>query len=87
VSRAFLLAEGDAISEPAPPLLARVDRPQAPLLNYREAKNRALAEFESIFLSRLFDQANGNVSAAARLSGTERRHLGRLLKKHGITRV
>jgi DNA-binding NtrC family response regulator len=64
-----------------------VEQPQAPILNYREAKNRAVAEFESIFLSRLFDQANGNVSAAARLSGTERRHLGRLLKKYGITRV
>jgi len=87
VSRSFLLAEGDVISEPAPPLLHRVERVEAPLLNYRQAKIRAVAEFESVFLSRLFDQANGNVSAAARLSGTERRHLGRLLKKYGITRV
>ena len=87
VSRAFLLAEGDVISEPAPPLLHRVEPVEAPLLNYRQAKIRAVAEFESVFLSRLFDQANGNVSAAARLSGTERRHLGRLLKKYGITRV
>jgi two-component system response regulator GlrR len=87
VSRAFLLAEGNVISEPAPPLLRKVERPEAPPLNYRQAKNRAVAEFESVFLSRLFDQANGNVSAAARLSGTERRHLGRLLKKYGITRV
>ena len=85
VSRAFLLAEGDVISEPAPPLVHQVERAEAPPLNYRQAKNRAVAEFESVFLSRLFDQANGNVSAAARLSGTERRHLGRLLKKYGIT--
>ena len=87
MSRAFLLAEGDVISEPAPPLLQRVERVEAPPLNYRQAKIRAVAEFESVFLSRLFEQANGNVSAAARLSGTERRHLGRLLKKYGITRV
>jgi transcriptional regulator with GAF, ATPase, and Fis domain len=87
VSRAFLLAEGDVISEPAPALLHRVERAEPAPLNYRQAKIRAVAEFESVFLSRLFDQANGNVSAAARLSGTERRHLGRLLKKYGITRV
>jgi DNA-binding protein Fis len=29
-------------------------------------------------------QACGNISAAARLSGTERRQLGKLLQKHGI---
>jgi DNA-binding NtrC family response regulator len=88
VSRAFLLAEGESVSEPAPPLPIAdqtISLPQ--VLNYRQAKTRAIAEFESLFLSRLFDQANGSVSAAARLSGTERRHLGRLLKKYGITRV
>jgi hypothetical protein len=29
-------------------------------------------------------RASGNISAAARLSGTERRQLGKLLVKHGI---
>ena len=29
-------------------------------------------------------QACGNISAAARLSGTERRQLGKLLRKHAI---
>ena len=95
VSRAFLLAEGECISEPAPPLAVSVSSMQesssraesAPLLNYRTAKSRAIAEFESRFLESLIDQANGNISAAARLAGTERRHLGRLLKKYGIPRV
>jgi ActR/RegA family two-component response regulator len=34
----------------------------------------------------VIDQARGNISAAARLAGTERRHLGRLLKKHRLVK-
>ena len=88
IQRAFLLAEGESISLPAPPMaLAAAGPAAAPVLNYREAKTRAVAEFESRFLVKLIGQANGNVSAAARLSGTERRHLGRLLKKHHISKL
>ena len=87
IQRTFLLAEGECISVPTPPMALGVKRPAAaPVLNYREAKTRAVAEFESRFLVDLIGQANGNVSAAARLSGTERRHLGRLLKKHRISK-
>jgi DNA-binding NtrC family response regulator len=35
-------------------------------------------------LSRLLERTQGNISAAAKIAGTERRHLGRLLQKHGI---
>lgn len=35
--------------------------------------------------SRLMERTRGNVSQAARLAGKERRALGKLLKKHGIT--
>lgn len=87
VSRAFLLADGDCVSEPALPVSLSAERSAPPaLLNYRQAKSRAIADFESRFLLTLIDQTNGNISAAARLSGTERRHLGRLLKKHGISK-
>jgi DNA-binding NtrC family response regulator len=86
VQREFLLAEGAEISIPALP-----DTPWGPALNdvtlnYRLAKRQMILEFEREFLARLIKQAKGNVSAAARLSGTERRHLGRLLKKHHIPR-
>jgi DNA-binding NtrC family response regulator len=85
ILREFLLAEGPQISipesagspDPGPPA-------DCSLLNYRYAKNQAITEFESRYLARLIEQANGNVSAAARISGTERRHLGRLLKKYRI---
>ena len=84
VSRAFLLADGKDIQLHAPPLpIASATAPALPL-NFRQAKSRAIAEFESRFLQNLMGHANGNISAAARVSGTERRHLGRLLKKHGI---
>jgi DNA-binding NtrC family response regulator len=86
VQREFLLAEGPCISVAAPQsTLAPAAEPRPePLLNYRQAKRHAIEEFESRFLAHLIGQANGNISAAARISGTERRHLGRLLKKHNL---
>jgi DNA-binding NtrC family response regulator len=90
VQREFLLAEGPCISVAAPPSTlapAAEPRPEPrpePPLNYRQAKRHAIEEFESRFLAHLIGQANGNISAAARISGTERRHLGRLLKKHNL---
>jgi two-component system, NtrC family, response regulator GlrR len=85
VQRDFLLAEGERIAVAPPRALAPAACTPAPL-NYREARSRAIAEFEARFLTDLIGQANGNVSAAARISGTERRHLGRLLKKHQISK-
>jgi DNA-binding NtrC family response regulator len=57
-----------------------------PCLNFGQAKARAIEEFERSYLSRALTRSGGNVSAAARTSGKERRAFGRLLKKHGIGR-
>jgi DNA-binding NtrC family response regulator len=54
--------------------------------NFAAAKGRAINVFERGYLTALMRQTSGNVSEAARVSGTERRHLGKLLKKHGIGR-
>ncbi|MBS0583153.1 MAG: sigma-54-dependent Fis family transcriptional regulator [Proteobacteria bacterium] len=51
------------------------------------AKSRAIALFEHDYLTALMRRAHGNVSEAARLSKTERRQLGKLLKKRGIEPV
>jgi DNA-binding NtrC family response regulator len=87
ILRTFLLTEGTHISI-APPAMGLAPGPAqyGPHLNYQRAKIQAITEFESRFLTRLIEQAKGNVSAAARISGTERRHLGRLLKKYCISK-
>jgi DNA-binding NtrC family response regulator len=54
--------------------------------NFRSAKARAVAEFESAYLKRVLAAAHGNVTAAARIAGKERRSFGRLLRKHRIER-
>lgn len=53
-------------------------------LSYAHAKSRALEQFDRQYLDSLMEQTMGNVSQAARLSGKERRALGKLLKKNGI---
>jgi DNA-binding NtrC family response regulator len=82
IYRAYLESEGSMLSVPRPDGLDRPDDGMP--LTYRAAKEHAIVRFERSFLTRALRRARGNVSAAARLIGTERRHLGRLLKKHGI---
>jgi two-component system response regulator GlrR len=86
VQREFLLADGAVISIPPPQGAPGLRIAKGTLLNYRAAKDRAIAEFESRFLTDLIVRTKGNVSAAARISGTERRHLGRLLKKYNVSK-
>jgi DNA-binding NtrC family response regulator len=65
--------------------LAAADEPQDNAeLHYVSAKQHAMCAFERSYLLSLMKRAAGNITAAARLSGTERRQLGKLLKKHGI---
>lgn len=75
-------------SSPQSPLchsetVAIATRSQPPL-NFQNAKARAINDFEEQYLKELMAMAEGNVSAAARISGKERRALGKLLQKHRI---
>jgi transcriptional regulator with PAS, ATPase and Fis domain len=54
---------------------------------YQRAKSMVLKDFEQLYLISLLTQAKGNVSAAARLAGKERRSFGRLLQKSGIDKI
>ena len=56
------------------------------LSRFAAAKRHAIEHFERDYLIALMRRADGNVSRAALLSGTERRQLGKLLKRHGIER-
>jgi DNA-binding NtrC family response regulator len=93
VLRAYMATEGDVIgfaelvtAEPAFAGTASVPRRRADEreLGFSAAKLHAIRQFERDYLMQLMQQACGNISAAARLSGTERRQLGKLLLKHGI---
>ena len=53
-------------------------------LPFREAKARAVAEFERRYLRQLIAEAGGNITRAADRCGKDRRALGKLLKKHRI---
>jgi DNA-binding NtrC family response regulator len=90
VQRCLLACDGavahvDACGAPAAP-----ERPHKceldtiPLFNV--ARAQALAAFETSYLRSVLGQNQGNVSAAARQAGKERRVFGRLMKKHGIDR-
>jgi DNA-binding NtrC family response regulator len=84
VYRGLLLSDGPAIVIAPPPSLAAPTCGTDVNPTYRHAKEQAIADFEHAYLKALIDQANGNISCAARIAGTERRHLGRLLKKHRL---
>ncbi|RDS81110.1 sigma-54-dependent Fis family transcriptional regulator [Dyella monticola] len=90
VLRAYMRTEGAIIELDAAELVFSVPADAVgPVIDgskdsFIEAKHHAIRAFEYRYLSQLMRRAGGNVSAAARMSGTERRQLGRLLKKHGI---
>jgi two-component system response regulator GlrR len=98
IHRQYLLSDDDLVRvEPAsfersaaPPentvSAPRLDTSERCLSNFGQAKARAIEEFERSYLSRALAQSGGNVSAAARTAGKERRAFGRLLKKYGIGR-
>jgi DNA-binding NtrC family response regulator len=50
----------------------------------REAKNRAIQEFERSYLTTVLSSHRGNVSRAAKAAGKERRTFQRLLRKYGL---
>ena len=89
IHREVVLAEGDEIRVAGQTMTCRdsgspglADAPT----DYRAAKARALAQFENAYLSQVLAAVHGNVTAAARIAGKERRSFGKLLKKHGVDR-
>jgi DNA-binding NtrC family response regulator len=54
---------------------------------FNDAREKAMQSFEREYLERLMHAAAGNVTHAARLAGKERRSIGKLLKKHGLSRA
>jgi DNA-binding NtrC family response regulator len=95
VQRALLLSDGEGLclsssqlSYPRAAGWQKANGDAAPgvLSSFNEARSEALTQFERQYLERLMKAAGGNVTHAARLAGKERRAMGKLLKKHGLTR-
>jgi len=88
VHREFLLCEDDVLRIAPPAGMRKRSAPEVRIedvhLGYRAAKMRVLQEFDRSYLLELIQRADGNVTKAARLAGTERRALGKLLKRYQI---
>lgn len=56
-------------------------------LSFQDAKAKAINQFEENYLKELMELASGNISAAARMAGKERRALGKLLQKYHIQKI
>lgn len=54
--------------------------------SFQTAKTLIVDQFEKRYLTRLIKISDGNITRAAKRSGKERSALGKLLKKHGITK-
>jgi DNA-binding NtrC family response regulator len=92
IYREFLLADSEVIvisplAGTARHGVADCARSKADSLNFKEAKARAIAEFEKRHLTNVLSAVHGNVTKAAMLVGKERRAFGRLLKKHDIDKA
>ncbi|MBA3541578.1 MAG: Fis family transcriptional regulator, partial [Deltaproteobacteria bacterium] len=53
-------------------------------LPYAEAKLAVLHDFERRYVADLLARTDGNLSAASRVSGVDRKHLRALARKHGL---
>lgn len=84
IHREFLLSDGPVIDFSGPPECGDSGTAGGPT-NYVAARSDALAAFHRHYLTNLLRRVHGNVTQAAREAGKERRALGKLVKKYGIS--
>ena len=93
VERAASLADGNILGLADFRVQARPTTSAAPTaalaqipagLNFKDAKQRIVDQFEIAFLSALLEKHKGNITRSAQEAGLTRYHLRELLKRHGI---
>jgi DNA-binding NtrC family response regulator len=85
VERAVLLAKGEPT--PLPQTEGGGDFSELEFDSnkpFKALKAGLIESFEKSYLERVLQRNNGNISASARQSGIDRKHLERLIKKHDI---
>jgi DNA-binding NtrC family response regulator len=83
--RGYSLSVADLQMEPVPAAAAPpLSEGQMAELPFREAKDRAVQYFHSLYIRRLLEQYGGNISRAAEAAGIQRQYLHRLIKEAGI---
>jgi DNA-binding NtrC family response regulator len=85
VHREFLMCDGaEVLLEEA--RCAQDPDSEAPCatISFKEAKARAIADFERRFVSELLHRTDGNISRAAQLAEQDRSAFGKLARKHGL---
>jgi two-component system response regulator GlrR len=87
VYREFLLSDDTQLCIPPPADGQLTLSTYGSVPTYKQAKAAAIEAFERQFLTTLMARSRGCISDAARLVHTERRHLGKLLKRYGIDHV
>ncbi len=85
VARALALSSGGAITEEELGLGFSQSAPaRTPNPGFKEAKEEAEHLFEREYLRELFRRCDGNISRAGREADLDRKHLRRLLRRHGL---
>jgi two-component system response regulator GlrR len=88
MERAVVFGEGPEISPDHLDIAAFCGgRDYAKCDSFKEARERAIAEFERVYVAETLERFKGNVTQAARFAQKDRRAFGRLLKRHNLSRV
>lgn len=93
VERSVLFASGEellprdlpeGLTRPAEELLLSGFSPGLVKMDYADAKQRIVADFEQRYLAAVMEKTGGNISQAARVAGMDRSNFRRLLKRHRV---
>lgn len=93
IERAVVLSQGDMImARDLPPkllgesfyLAGEDEKGDISSLSYQEAKDRALASFNRMYIGNLLTQTSGNISYASEKAGMDRSNFKKLIKRYHI---
>lgn len=86
IHRAVVLSASSMIHPQDIDIPSRFQREADETSSLREAKSRAITQFERAYLTNLLTAHRGNITRAAQAAGKERRAFQRLVRKYGLER-